>query len=161
MHLPHNIWHYIIPPDSPLTGKTTEQSGVWDTFNLNILGISQGREVEYAPWRETKFEAGQELALLGNEEDVKKFASEYNLELKEQADRFSSSTDPDKAGFAEVIIPPRSEMIGQTIRNYSLRKRYAVEPVMLFSKGEEIRGDFSDLRYFPAIQLLFMVCGII
>lgn len=35
-------------------------------------------------------------------------------------------------------------MVGQTLRSYSLRKRYAVEPVMVFSGGEEIRGDFSD-----------------
>lgn len=154
LHLPFNIWHYIISPKSPLIGKTTEQSGVWDKFKLNILGISRGRDVEYAPWRETKFEAGQELALLGNEKDIKKFASEFNLELKERSGRFSSLTDPDKSGFAEVIIPPRSEMVGQTIRMYSLRKRHAVEPVMLFSKGEEVRGDFSDHKIVPGDTII-------
>jgi di/tricarboxylate transporter len=110
--------------------------------------------VEYAPWRETKFEAGQEIALLGNEENVKKFASEFNLPLKERPGRFASLTDPDKSGFAEVIVPPRSEMIGQTIRKYSLRKRHAVEPVMLFSKGEEIRGDFSDHEVVPGDTII-------
>jgi len=43
-----------------------------------------------------------------------------------------------------VIIPPRSELVGQSIRKFSLRKRYSVEPVMLFSKGEKVEGDFSD-----------------
>jgi di/tricarboxylate transporter len=154
LHLPHHIWHYAIPPDSALAGKTTEQSGVWGKFNLNILGISQGREAKYAPWREAKFEAGQEMALLGNEENVKEFASAYNLIHQEQAYRFSSLNDPERAGFAEVIIPPRSEMIGQTIRQFSLRKRYAVEPVMMFSKGEEIRGDFSDRQIFPGDTII-------
>ncbi|MFO7942781.1 MAG: SLC13 family permease [Anaerolineales bacterium] len=149
LHLPHHIWHYTIPPDSALAGKTTEQSGVWEKFNLNILGISQGREAEYVPWRETKFEAGQEMALLGNEENVRIFASAYNLIYQDHAYRFSSLNDPERAGFAEVIIPPRSEMIDQTIRKFSLRKRYAVEPVMMFSKGEEIRGDFSDRQILP------------
>jgi len=144
LHLPHHIWHYAIPSDSALVGKTTEQSGVWRGPTLNILAISQGREAEYAPWREAKFEAGQEMALLGNEEDVREFASAYSLLHQEQSHRFSSLNDPDRAGFAEVIIPPHSEMVGQTIRQFSLRKRYAVEPVMMFSKGEEIRGDFSD-----------------
>ena len=149
LHLPHRIWHYAIPKGSALAGKTTEQSGVWGKFNLNILGISHGREAEYAPWREAKFEAGQEMALLGDEENVKKFASAYNLIHQKQADQFSSLNDPKRAGFAEVIIPPRSEMMGQTIRRFSLRKRYAVEPVMMFSKGEEIRGDFSDRLILP------------
>jgi di/tricarboxylate transporter len=154
LNLPHHIWHYVIPPDSALAGKTTEQSGVWEKFNLNILGISQGREAEYAPWREAKFEAGQEMALLGNEENVSTFASAYNLIHQEQAHRFSSLNDPERAGFAEVIIPPRSVMTGQTIRQFSLRKRYAVEPVMMFSKGEEIRGDFSDRQIFPGDAMI-------
>jgi di/tricarboxylate transporter len=144
LHLPHQICHYTISSNSPLVDKTAEQSGVWDRFNLHVLGITRGKEVEYAPWRETKFEAGQELALLGNQEDVQKFASAHNLVLQGPAHPFNILHDPEHAGFAEVIIPPRSELIGQTIREFSLRKGYAVEPVLLFSKGEEIRGDFSD-----------------
>jgi len=62
LQLPHHIWHYSIPQSSALAGKTTEQSGIWQKFNLHILGICRGKEVEYAPWRETKFESGQALA---------------------------------------------------------------------------------------------------
>ena len=144
LHLPHQIWHYTIPPESSLIGQTAEQCGVWDRFNLNVLGISRGREVEYAPWRETKFEAGQVLALLGEAENVKKFAATHHLKSQKHTGELARLRDPEISGFAEVIIPPRSELVGQTIRKFSLRKRYAVEPVMMFSRGKEIRGDFSD-----------------
>lgn len=154
LHLPHHISHYTIPPNSPLIGKTTEQSGVWGNFNLNILGLSQGREAEYAPWREAKFEPGQEMALLGNEDNAKAFAATYNLILQEKPHRFSGIHEPEFAGFAEVLITPRSDMIGQTIRRISLRKRFAVEPVMIFSSGEEIRGDFSDREVRPGDTMI-------
>ena len=144
LHLPHRIWHFTVPPGSPLVGKTTEESGIWGDSHLNVLGISMDKEVEYAPWRGRRFEAGHVLALLGEEERAKEFASRYRLEHEEKAARFENLRDPDRAGFAEAIIPPRSEMAGQTIRRYALRKRYAVEPVMVFSGGKEIRGDFSD-----------------
>jgi di/tricarboxylate transporter len=149
LHLPHHIWHYAIPQGSSLAGKTTEQSGVWGEFNLNILGVTHGRDAMYAPWREARFAAGQVMALLGSEENVKKFASVHKLIHQDQAYRFSSLSDPEHAGFAEVIIPPHSEMVGQTIRQFSLRKRYALEPVVMFSRGEEIRGDFSDRQTSP------------
>ena len=158
LHLPHHIWHYTIPPKSTLIGKTAEQCGVWDKFNVNILGISRGRDVEYAPWRQTKFEPGQVLALLGNEENIKNFASTHDLKPEERTSRFASLKDPEMSGFAEVIIPPRSELIGQTIRKFSLRKRYAVEPVLMFSRGEEIRGDFSDQEVTPGDT--FIVYGL-
>ena len=154
LRLPHHIRHYFIPPHSPLIGKTTEQSGVWDMFNLHILGIARDKDVEYAPWRETKFEAGQELALLGNEEDAIRFASVHKLTPQIKPYPFTNLHDPDSAGFAEVIIPPHSELVGQTIRKFALRKRHAVEPIMLFSKGEEIRGDFSDYRILPGDTII-------
>jgi di/tricarboxylate transporter len=154
LHLPNHVRQYTISKDSPLIDKTTEQSGVWDQYQLNILGISRGRDVEYAPWRETKFEAGQELALLGDETNASKFASTYHLIPEEQSVKFASLNDPDRSGFAEVILPPRSQMIGQSIREFSLRKRYAVEPVIMFSKGEEIKGEFSDHRLIPGDTLI-------
>ncbi|HAI20724.1 MAG TPA: SLC13 family permease, partial [Clostridiales bacterium UBA8153] len=149
LNLPNQIWLYKIPPDSSIIGKTTEQSGVWDHCNLHILGLSQGKELQYAPWRENSFQAGQELAILGCEESMLKFAARYGLIRQEQDYRFTALNDPEQAGFAEVIVPHRSELVGQTIRQYGFRKRYAVEPVILFSRGEEIRGDFSDHRIIP------------
>lgn len=144
LRLPHQIRHYRIPADSTLPGKTPEEAGVWGEHQLNILALSDDKHVEYAPWRETRFQAGQVLALLGDEDHSNRFAITFGLVREEKITGFTRLGDPGLAGFAEVIIPPRSTMIGQSVRKYSLRKRYAVEPVVLFSKGEEIRGDFSD-----------------
>lgn len=149
LNLPNQIWHYTIPRNSPLIGLTTEQSGVWDKYGLHILGISSGHDIAYAPWRETNFQEGQELAFLGEQEVVQSFADSYSLVRQDQAKRFTGLSNHERAGFAEVIIPARSELVGQTIRQYTLRKRYAVEPVMLFSKGEQILSDFSDHQIIP------------
>ncbi len=144
LQLPSNIWYYSISEDSPLINQTTEQSGIWKRFNVNIIGISGEHSVIYAPWRETRFKAGQEIALLGNKENIQHLAEEFKLIEEPPLKRFSRLRDPDESGFAEVIVPPRSEAIGQTIREFSMRRRFAVEPLRLFSKGEEMRGDFSD-----------------
>jgi di/tricarboxylate transporter len=57
-------------------------------------------------------------------------------------------------GFAEIIIPPGSELAGKSIREFSLRKRYAVEPVILFNKGERVAGNFSDVEIIPGDTLI-------
>ncbi len=143
-HLPHNIWPYIIAQGSSLANKTPEQLNLWDRFGINILAMMQGRDIVYAPWRGTTLEVGQELVLLGEERNIAQFAAEYGLTSASRSDKLAGLFDSANAGFAEVIVPPRSEIVGSTIRKYSLRKRYAVEPVMIFSKGQELRGDFSD-----------------
>ncbi|MBN2200660.1 SLC13 family permease, partial [bacterium] len=104
LRLPRHIRHTVIPPHSPLIGQTAEQSGAWNRFGLHVLGIARGRQVEYAPWRETRFEAGQELALLGDRKDIERFASDHGLTLRGNAEPFTPLHDPDRAGFAEVIL---------------------------------------------------------
>jgi di/tricarboxylate transporter len=81
---------------------------------------------------------------LGREDNIKKLAAEFELLAEPPLSRFSRLRNPDESGFAEVIVPPRSEAIGQSIRKFAMRRRFAVEPLRLFSKGEEMRGDFSD-----------------
>ena len=154
LNLPHKILHYRIPEGSPLIGATPEKLGIWQTHKINILGISRGKEVEYAPWRYTTFEAGQELAIMGEADTIRNFTKGFGLILQEETASLDKLIDPGLAGFAEIVVPPRSELVKQTIRKYSLRKRYAVEPVMLFSKGEEIRGDFSDHVISPGDTII-------
>jgi di/tricarboxylate transporter len=158
LNLPNQIWHYTIPANSPLIGLTTEEAGVWSKYGLHILGLSHSEEVMYAPWRETIFETGQQLALLGKKEAVRQFASHFKLSTPGQHYRLAGLSNPERAGFAEIIIPHRSELVGQTMRQYGLRKRFAVEPVLLFSRSEQIRHDFSDHRISPGDT--FIVYGL-
>lgn len=147
--LSRNIRYYRIGSRSKLDGITVEESGIWRDYKINILALGDGRNTNYAPWRQTRFAGRQVLALYGDENQIKKYADDYDLEAFEDLSMFPGLDDPAESGFAEVIVPPRSELAGQTIRKFSMRKRYAVEPVMIFSKGEKIEGDFSDHTIIP------------
>ena len=144
-NLSSNIRHYTINAGSPIVGKTLEETGIWDRHSLHILAVAGDKSLEYAPWRETRFEAGQTIALLGNEGNLRDFASEHNLIPTAKPGSLESLDDTSTAGFAEVVVPPRSGIVGQTIKKFGLRRRYGVEPVVLYHKGEKVNGDFSDV----------------
>jgi di/tricarboxylate transporter len=146
LDLPNNIKLLKVTGTSSLTGKTTEGAGLWKTYHVNLLGIGKGKDVVYAPWRESKFEDGHTLAVLGSAGNIEQFSKEFQLEDVSDSRYFSDDFNPSVSGFAELIIPPDSELAGRCIREYSLRKRYAVEPVILFNKGERVDGDFSDVE---------------
>ncbi|PKL85862.1 MAG: SLC13 family permease [Ignavibacteriae bacterium HGW-Ignavibacteriae-1] len=144
LNLPSNIKLLSINSESSLAGKTNEEADLWDKYHVNLLGIGKGADVVYAPWRETKFEDGQTLALLGSADNIEQFSKDFQLEDVSNSRYFSDGFNPNVSGFAEVIIPPDSALAGKCLREYSLRKRYAVEPIILFNKGERVDGDFSD-----------------
>jgi di/tricarboxylate transporter len=156
--LSSNIWHYTVTANSSIIGKTLAETGIWDKFNLNILAIAGEKSLEYAPWRETRFEINQVLALLGSEDNVKKFATVYGLLPVGKPTKFELLDDSTSAGFAEIVVAPRSGIAGQTIKKFALRRRYGVEPILLYHKGEKVRGDFSDIEIAPGD--IFIVHGL-
>ena len=135
-------------------GKTIEESKILEIPGLNILAIANNKSIEYAPWRHTLFEVGEDLVLIGEEDTVKTFSHNNLLAPMIKKPVFQKLHDPVKSGFAELIIPHGSEIIGKTIRQYAFRKRFAVEPVMFFNKGQEVMGDFSDCRIIAGDALI-------
>jgi di/tricarboxylate transporter len=142
--LPTTINACLIPRESPIVGKTCEEVQPWGRYNINILSMTEAGETQYAPWRHTSFVGGQELALLGDQADFERFVGEFGLEPIEDTEVLNDLRSSETAGFAEVIIPPRSPVIGKTIREIAMRKNYSVEPVILLSGDREVRTDFSD-----------------
>lgn len=144
LRLSKNIWYLSIGEGSPLVGLTAESSGIWKNFKVNIVALSKGQNIIYAPWRETAFEAGHILAVLGMEDDIKVMVEAFGLKEETLPSIFNRIDKPEDSGFAEVILPASSEIVGKSLREYGFRRRFALEPLMIFHNGEEIKGDFSD-----------------
>ena len=147
--LSKDMRYFKVPEGSPLVDKTIEDSGIWRQYHLNILALSGRKTINYAPWRETRFESGHIMALYGDSDRMEQYVADHKLEPVNYAPMFHGVDDSAESGFVEVIIPPRSELVGQTIRKFSMRKRYAVEPLMIFSRGSKIEGDISDHEIMP------------
>ncbi len=145
---------YLVPEACPIIGKTVEGTGIWSRYHINILAVTRDTALEYAPWRESVFEPLQVIALMGEEKDVRQFAAEYGLEQKEKPGRTETLDSLKNAGFAEVIVPPRSAIADVSLRKFGLRRRYGVEPVMLYHGGEKTGGDFSDHKITPGDILI-------
>ena len=103
--LPTTIYKCVIPSKSPLVGKTREDAEIWTKYKLNLLALAEGNDVLYAPWRYTPFLAGQQLALLGDQTDLVRFVSDYDLMFKKELSPFQDLERSEQVGFAEFIIP--------------------------------------------------------
>ena len=144
--LPRSVSYVKIPHNSPLVGKTPESALLWNEYRLHLLALEEENDILYAPWRHTAFSPGQQLALLGREEDATRFTSDFRLRKAGDQTRLESlMRSGEDAGFAELIVRPRSTAPGLTLRQLALRKNHAVEPILLMSGTREERGDFSDV----------------
>jgi di/tricarboxylate transporter len=132
-----------VTDQSHLIGKTVEEASLWATYGVNLLMLREDGDVQPAPWRQTRFAARQELALLGPSDQVARFAADHGLELDAETPEWFESFRG-TGGFAEVVVVPRAPLAGKSIRDFGLRKSYSVEPVVLLSGAERQPADFSD-----------------
>ncbi len=136
---------YIIPEESDLLNKTLEESRLWSDYNLYLLALKEGKDTLYAPWRFTRFAAGQEIIIMGEEADMKDFKQDYDLIVEEECEHCLNHCELEDTAFAELMIPHSSALVGKSIREIAVRKNYVVTPIYLIRGEEEIRDDFSDV----------------
>lgn len=142
--LPTLIHELRVPPASALIGKTREEAGMETGYQLHLIALADEDEILYAPWRHAHFAAGQVLAVIGEQDDVERFSTGWGLDLHETVERFEALQNPTAAGYAELFVAPRSSLAGKSIRDIGFRRLYKVEPLLLLSGDDAVRGDFSD-----------------
>lgn len=141
---PCRIFYLRVPPGSPLVGKTREGVHMISHYNLHLISLAERGEITYTPWRHTRFVAGQELGILGQDEDVRRFVDDFGLEWVRAGESTANVMADPNVGFAEVIVRPYGEIVGKTLRDLEFRVTYGVEVLILLSGTEEQRRNLAD-----------------
>ena len=115
-------------------------------FLVNIVAIGRDDGThDIAPLPDTVIQPGFVLCIYSPREAVQQFVRDYRLELREEPKVFKNSMfNPSIAGVVEVVISPRSTLIGETIKEISFRETYGVNPMALHKAGETYYREMAD-----------------
>ena len=137
---------------SPLVGMSIRESGLRQAFRVNALSVRRrigrgGRPQRLPHTAEAVLAAGDELELRGDDAALTKAFSDLALELV----GFRSDAD---AVLAEVLLMPRSRLIGETLVSVSFRTRFGVNVLSLRRGGRTFEGDIATVPLEFADTLL-------
>ncbi len=139
-----DIYEARVTLSSLIAAVTVEQAEAQDNAPF-ILGIRNVNEVRLAPPRDEMIWTGSVLALMGEENQVKAFQRRNELELQDELNAFVETLNPSRAGISEIVIPPGSELIGQSIGTLRMRHRYRVSVLAVHRGAETLREDLRAL----------------
>lgn len=139
--LSETIYTFRIPAESPLVGKSAEESKMGANYNVNLLQIYDDDRDDYDIWKPIRLQQGQKLVVQGREDHVREFQESYNLQLIEENEK---TTVGSNGGYLEVVIPARSSLVGKTLREVPLRQAYNAQVVLFFSGSEVIEEGLAD-----------------
>ena len=138
-----DIFEAFVPVNSSLVGKTIGDAEALPEAPF-VLGMRVGREIALEPPIDEMIPAGATFALMGSQDQVRRFARATGIDLARDMEEFVEVLNPSRAGVSEVVIPPASSVAGRTIRQAGMRKRYGAHVLAIYRQEEVIRHDLSD-----------------
>ena len=143
-------------PESFQGPKTLAELEIRPIFFTSILAIAgkSGTHVSSPDYSDT-LEGGDTIVVEGPPDLVAKMAQSFNWHIKEDLELFAEAMSPNNAGIMEAIITPRSQLVGNTLRSFSFRKKNGLMPLAIFRNNKTFVGDISTmiLRAGDAILL--------
>ncbi len=140
----------VVPDDSDLIGQLLGE--VESAYTVRAIGVKySGEESLVGPGSvayDTEVVGGMVLGILASSGSLHRFIEKYGLKRRKELRTFADSLSTQKAGIAEVVIPPGSQIIGKSAREAWLRKAFGLGLIALHRNGETMRqGD--DIRSMP------------
>jgi di/tricarboxylate transporter len=143
--LDERLWEYFVPPSAGLVGKTLRESCIGEELGVTVLGIWRGQQAILTPAPEERIRANDYLLILGRQERVTHLR-EQGLQIGRENDGRHYDPNHDySVDLTEVIIPPRSTIIGKTLIDLRFRSKYRLTTVALWRNGRSYRTDVGKM----------------
>ncbi|MBR9989264.1 MAG: SLC13 family permease [Gemmatimonadetes bacterium] len=140
-----------VTAESPLAGISPATAGLRRQFQVNIVAIrraqgSSGRMQRVPRTAEEPLREGDEMDVHGTPDAIARLRSELALDL--------ISMGESDAVLAEVLLTPRSRLLGQTLAAARFRSRYGVNVLSVRRHGVAVEGDLAAIPLRFADTLL-------
>lgn len=144
------VTEVVVTDNSQLVGKMLDD--VETSYRVRIIATKRpGEGNRVGPGalaRDVDIQPGMVLGVVADPHDLDHFVEKYDLKKRSVMRTFVDDLSTNKAGIAEVLIPPGSGLIGKSARDVWMRKTYGLAMIGLHRDGETMReGD--DIRNIP------------
>lgn len=148
--LDYALFEVRVPAESELVGHLLDD--VEHAYKIRVIAVQRGADdLRIGPGglaRDVGIEAGSMLGILASPEHLTAFVEKFGLEQRPDLETFAEALSAGRAGIAEVVIPPSSNLIGKSARDVWMRKTYGIAMVALHRVGKTLR-EGEGIRDLP------------
>ena len=167
--LPDHIYRLRVQSRSPLIGQTLEKARIGKHFNIDILEISRPepprtlasvgstelvvqskRNIPVHPRPSTVLAHNDILIVRANRQDISKASGKLKLSIQPRSPDEHQELISQEVGVAEVVIPPRSTLIGKSLQDLRFGSQYRLtvlgikRPGARMNQFKEVPLQFGD-----------------
>ncbi len=142
-HLDERLWEVRVPPESRLINVPLSHSHIGEELGISVIGIWRKHQAILAPGPMEMIQPNDYLLLLGNEVNVNQLV-DWGVLVGRENGHFIRQHDY-AVDLTEVIIPPRSNAVGNTLTELRFRNKYGLTTVALWREGHSICDDVGKI----------------
>ncbi len=145
-HLSERLFRARIPPGSRLNNCTLAESTLRETYGLNVVAIERNYEKFMAPLPDFLLQEGDVMLLEGRLEEFRQRDVEPYLEIQPALQYHERDLETPEMVILEVVLSPRSQLIGQTLKEAHFREKYGMTVLAIWNGERVIRTALTDLK---------------
>lgn len=143
--LDERLFRARVPAGSSLDGHTLAQSHLRESYGVSLVALERQGHLIHAPSAVTVLKTGDILFLEGKLDEFLARDVEPRLEILPAPDWQSTALESEEVAIAEVVLAPRSTLLGQTLRAARFREKYGMAVLGIWRAGRPIRTNLGDL----------------
>jgi len=139
------VFELLVTPNSILAGETITTYLKQLNNKAAIVALLKGKNLRTSPAQDVTLEIGDSFAIMGNNLEIHEFAKRFDLLLRAHLGIFNEMLLPNKSGVTEIIVPPGSPLVGQSLLKVRMRKTYGITVLEVLRHNQIIRENLRDL----------------
>ncbi len=151
--LQERLWEAQVAADAPVAGQLLAEARLAEGLGVVVLGIRRGGRVRPVSWPHDRLQVDDVLIIVGREDRVVQLAQSGLIVRPAETDPSAITRD---SVLAELIVPPRSPVVGQTLRALALRAGTGFTAVALWRDGRSYRTDVATMPLQTGDTLLLV-----
>lgn len=147
-----HISDFDVPEDSSWGGKTLKELHLRERFGVDMSSIMRGSQRLNIPNGDTVIFPGDKLQVIGNDDQLQKFATELSTDLIPE----DLEIEKREMKLRQLIISGKSEFCGKSLLESGIRDKYNCMVVGL-EEGQENLTKIAPTRTFEKGDILWIV----
>lgn len=143
--LAERLYRIRVPEGSRLAGRPIAETSLSAEFGIIVLALRRHRRWIQAPGPEERLAAGDTLVVEARPDDAARLREGNGVEVTPETEAARPSLESENIGLAEVVLAPRSDLIGKSLRELEFRQRYGLTVAAIWREGRPRRTWLADL----------------
>jgi di/tricarboxylate transporter len=144
-NLNERLFRARVPEGSRLAKRPLAQSTLREDYGVSVVAVESKGKTKLSPSPDTTIDVGDVLVLEGVVDDFRARDIEPYLEILPSPDWHDQDLRSSTMIVVEAMIPPRSPLVGASLRDVHFREKYGMNVLVIGRAGEHMTTGFADL----------------